>query len=118
MKRLIYIFFAWLLAAACEDKETDLVVKTSYDVSEAEVVIPASGDLNDYILVTATTEWNISGGSEWCRVSPASGEAGTTRVYFELNENVDYSGRNVQFTLNVAGEKTIITVYQLSLIHI
>lgn len=112
MKRLIYILFAWLLAAACEDKETDLVVKTSYDVSEAEVVIPASGNLNDYILVTATTEWNISGGSEWCRVSPTSGEAGTTRVYFELNENIDYSGRNVQFTLNVAGEKTIITVYQ------
>lgn len=112
MKRLIYILFAWLLAAACEDKETDLVVKTSYDVSEVEVVIPASGDLDDYILVTATTEWNISGANEWCRVSPASGAEGTTRVYFELDENVDYSGRSVQFTLNVAGEKTIITVYQ------
>lgn len=112
MKRLIYILFAWLLTVACEDEETELTVKTSYDVSEVEVVIPASGDLNDYILVTATMEWSISGGNEWCKVSPANGEAGTTRVYFELTENVDYSGRNVQFTLNVAGEKTIITVYQ------
>lgn len=112
MKRLIYILLAWLTIAACEDKETELVVKTSYDVSEVEVVIPASGDLTDYTLVTANTDWNISGGSDWCRVSPSTGGAGTTRVYFELDENVDYSGRSVQFTLNVGGEKTIITVYQ------
>lgn len=112
MKRLIYILFAWLLAAACEDKETEFVAKTSYDVTEVEVVIPASGDLTDYTLVTATTDWNISGGNEWCRVSPANGGAGTTRVYFDLDENVDYSDRSVQFTLNVGGEKTIITVYQ------
>lgn len=112
MKRLIYILFAWLSVAACEDKETELASKASYDVSEVEVVIPASGYLTDYTLVTANTEWNISGGNEWCRVSPASGGAGTTRVYFELNENIDYSDRNVQFTLNVGGEKTIITVYQ------
>lgn len=112
MKRLIYILLAWLTIAACEDKETELVVKTSYDVSEVEVVIPASGDLTDYTLVTANTDWNISGGSDWCRVSPSTGGTGTTRVYFDLDENVDYSGRSVQFTLNVGGEKTIITVYQ------
>ncbi len=112
MKRLIYIFFAWLLVMGCEDKETDLTVKTSYDVSDVEVVIPASGALTDYTLVTASTEWSISGGNEWCRVSPTTGGAGTTRVYFELDENIDYSDRSVQFTLNVGGEKTIITVYQ------
>lgn len=112
MKRLIYIFFAWLALAGCKDDETELGQRISYDIADMELVIPSSGKTMDYTILTTNTEWTITGENEWCKVSPNSGGAGTTRIYFELTDNEDYSDRDVRLTLNVGTETTPIAVIQ------
>lgn len=112
MKRLIYIFFAWLAMVGCKDNETELGQQISYDIADMELVIPSSGKTTDYTILTTNTEWTITGENEWCKVSPNSGGAGTTRIYFELTDNEDYSDRDVRLVLNVGAETTPITVIQ------
>lgn len=110
--RLLYMLLAWFLVAGCEDDDNDYAVKTVFDVSDLEVVIDASGKTTDNTIVTSTVPWTIAGMNDWCRVSPESGEAGTTLVYFELSDNEDYDDRNVLLTLNVGEQKALINVIQ------
>ena len=111
-KNLIYLLFICLFFAGCEDEETEYDLGTVFDVSDVEVIIADTGEGTDNTIITSNVPWTISGTSDWCTVEPMSGEAGTTRVYFTATDNTDTSDRNVQYTLNVGGEKMLITVIQ------
>ena len=111
-KNLIYLLFICLFFAGCEDEETKYDLGTVFDVSDVEVIIADTGEGTDNTIITSNVPWTISGSSDWCTVEPMSGEAGTTRVYFTATDNTDTSDRNVQYTLNVGGEKVLITVIQ------
>lgn len=111
-KNLIYLLFICLSFAGCEDEETEYDLGTVFDVSDVEVIIADTGEGTDNTIITSNVPWTISGTSDWCTVEPMSGEAGTTRVYFTATDNTDTSDRNVQYTLNVGGEKVLITVIQ------
>ena len=111
-KNLIYLLFICLFFAGCEDEETEYDLGTVFDVSDVEVIIADTGEGTDNTIITSNVPWTISGSSDWCTVEPMSGEAGTTRVYFTATDNTDTSDRNVQYTLNVGGEKVLITVIQ------
>lgn len=111
-KNLIYLLFICLSFAGCEDEETEYDLGTVFDVSDVEVIIADTGEGTDNTIITSNVPWTISGSSDWCTVEPMSGEAGTTRVYFTATDNTDTSDRNVQYTLNVGGEKMLITVIQ------
>ena len=111
-KNLIYLLFICLFFAGCEDEETEYDLGTVFDVSDVEVIIADTGEGTDNTIITSNVPWTISGTSDWCTVEPMSGEAGTTRVYFTATDNTDTSDRNVQYTLNVGGEKVLITVIQ------
>lgn len=66
---------------------------------------------------TANTSWNVSvaetsGGTTWCTVSPASGEAGEQVVTVKVNANETYDDRSVTITLKAGTETETFVVTQ------
>lgn len=66
---------------------------------------------------TANTSWNVSvaetsGGTTWCTVSPASGEAGEQVVTVKVNANETYDDRSVSLTLKAGTEAETFVVTQ------
>ena len=111
--RLFYMLFAWLLVAACEDDETEFVAGVVYDVTEQELIIGSEGGEGSAdVFINSNTPWTLTGATEWCTFSPASGGEGSTRVQFSLTENTGYDDRNVLLTLAVGDQKTLINVTQ------
>ena len=65
----------------------------------------------------ANASWSVSvaetsGGTTWCTVSPASGEAGEQVVTVKVNANETYDDRNVTLTLKAGTETETFVVTQ------
>lgn len=104
MKRsVIYLLFAVMICSVCSCSKDELV---------PEVVFP-SGELNYFqnsldfdryanektITFNSNVPWNVSvdgirDGSNWCTVSPSSGDAGTVTLKISVQENKTYDDRN------------------------
>lgn len=70
------------------------------------------------IVLKANEDWRITGGSEWCSVSPASGGAGTFTIQIKLDKNQTYEERKAEFTVEGGSEKLKWGVRQRTLLYL
>lgn len=95
------------LAAGCQ--KDSLNVLSEVQVSSSYVAIPQTGG-STTITVTSTAAWSISEMPQWLTITPASGNAGETKVTFSAASTLD--GRNCDLNLVCAGKTQIVKVIQ------
>ena len=83
--------FCLLLFAACDSKESPTPTpkpEEKHSISFSATAINVNAEAGTKTLtVTSSGNWTISGGTEWCSVSPSSGSAGTTSITLTFTEN-------------------------------
>lgn len=74
------------------------VAENGLSLSDTVVVV---GDtvLKAEVNLVAKESWQITGGAEWCRVSPASGKPGNYILQIELDRNQMYDDRRTEFSI-------------------
>ncbi|MDR2414183.1 MAG: hypothetical protein LBD64_04270 [Odoribacteraceae bacterium] len=109
-----FILAGGLFVGACSDTDNTLVkyLSDAVEVTDAELILPSSGKNVESTIITSDNPWSIEGESEWCTISPRTGGAGTTTVYFTLLTNEGYDDRSVTFTLHSSAGAQALTVYQ------
>lgn len=109
---LLYMLFAWLLIAGCEDDATEYDAGVVYDVTEQQLIVNSSGGKDVNVIINSNTPWTITGATNWCTYSPESGGIGSTKINFTLTENTGFDDRNTLMTLNIGNRKTLINIIQ------
>lgn len=83
--------FCLLLFAACDSKESPTPTpkpEEKHSISFSPTTFTVNAEAGTKTLtVTSSGNWTISGGTEWCSVSPSSGSAGTTSITLTFTEN-------------------------------
>ena len=101
MKSMIFhalVALAALAFVGCSKK--DEAQQVSVDVTS----IPATeAQTTKQITVSSNTSWTVTGQTNWCKVSPASGEAGDTPVTVTVEATDEYDTRTT--TLTFAGSE-------------
>ena len=101
MKSVIFhalVALAALAFVGCSKK--DEAQQVSVDVTS----IPATeAQTTKQITVSSNTSWTVTGQTNWCKVSPASGEAGDTPVTVTVESTDEYDTRTT--TLTFAGSE-------------
>lgn len=101
MKNIIFyalIALAALAFVGCSKKED--AQQVSVDVTS----IPATeAQMTKQITVSSNTAWTVNGQTDWCKVSPASGQAGDTQVTVTVDATDEYDTRTT--TLTFAGSE-------------
>lgn len=95
------------IATGCQ-KEQQLYL-SDVQVSQSYVAVPQDGG-SSTITVTSKAAWSISEMPEWLSISPASGNAGETKVTFSAEKTLD--GRNCELKLVCGGQTQLINVIQ------
>ena len=94
MKKLIYLLVACLIFTACE-KEPMLTLSLD------QISASCEGNTTSVTLVS-NNPWSVSG-TDWCNVSPSSGEAGEINLTITIRENTTYDSRKC--TLNFTSKE-------------
>lgn len=68
------------------------------------------------IKVTSNGEWTVSGGADWCDISPSSGKNGET-VTINVDANATAADRTVTFTFKCGNQTAKLTVLQYGIIE-
>jgi hypothetical protein len=110
--KLRHIFTALAAAAltlvGCQE---DLKVLDEVQVSQSLVAIPVEGGSVE-VTVNANDAWTISGAPEWLTVSPASGQAGETKVTFSAEATAET--REAIFYINVGEVQQVMNALQMA----
>lgn len=125
---LLFILFSLILSfVGCgkedNDVETpapdgeDVIVGKDFTLSDTAIVITDSIELAEIIL-KANGDWQITGGREWCSVSPASGSAGTFTIQIKLDKNQTYEERITEFVIEGKTEKLKLRVRQRAMLSL
>ena len=70
-----------------------------------------SNDGYQTIKVTSSGKWEVTGGSDWCDISPSEGETGET-VTISVEANTTDEDRTVTYTFKCGGQTAKLTVLQ------
>ncbi len=106
--------FWLLLIAACDSKESpkpEQEEKHSISFSATAINVNAEAGIKT-LTVTASGNWTISGGTEWCSVSPSSGSAGTTSITLTLTENTANQDKSTSLTGKCGNASATVVVTQ------
>lgn len=107
---LLYSFLCVFLLLGCAKDEIDPAFTLS---SEKEITLESDIDSKATVSFTSAREWQASTTSEWLRLSPASGEAGTyTLTITATSQNGTYEDRTATVTLTSLSLTQKITVKQ------
>nr|MDA3881541.1 cellulase family glycosylhydrolase [Prolixibacteraceae bacterium] len=87
----------------------DIIVEMQ--LSKEEVTLSQEAQ-EDFIAIKCNTEWTVSSSAEWCKLQTISGEAGTTKVYFDLSENITGADRECLLEFNVQDETGMVKLIQ------
>ena len=108
MKRIITLL---AIATACLTSCTeDLAKEYSISLQPTKLSFNSEGGAQ-YVTVESTYEWKVSGGDDWCSVSPRSGE-GDAEVVFTIDPNMAEEDRSAEFVFTSGNKKTTLTVTQ------
>ena len=104
MRRLFIIFALLSFALVSCEKEPMLTV------SVEQISAPSSG-ISTSVVVNANNPWTVSG-SDWCTVTPSSGDGGEVSVTVTVNENTTYDSRNCTLVFTSEGLMASVSVIQ------
>ena len=101
MKKAVLLIGAALLAFACaKPVDPELTIN-----SQTDVAVSAAGETVT-VEFTSNVPWNASlSVSDWATISPASGEAGTSRIKVAVLKNDNTDERSATLTINAIGEE-------------
>lgn len=75
-----------------------------------------SNDGYQTIKVTSSGEWEVTGGSDWCDISPSKGKTGET-VTISVEANTTDEDRTVTYTFKCGSQTAKLTVLQYGIIE-
>ena len=108
MKKIITLL---AIATACLTSCTeDLAKEYSISLESTRLSFDSEGG-KQQVSLESTYEWEVSGGDDWCSVSPQSGE-GDAEVVFTIDPNMAEDGRSAEFVFTSGNKKTTLTVTQ------
>ena len=108
MKKIITLL---AIATACLTSCTeDLAKEYSISLESTRLSFDSEGG-KQQVSLESTYEWEVSGGDDWCSVSPQSGE-GDAEVVFTIDPNMTEDGRSAEFIFTSGNKKTTLTVTQ------
>ena len=108
MKKIITLL---AIATACLTSCTeDLAKEYSISLESTRLSFDPEGG-KQQVSLESTYEWEVSGGDDWCSVSPQSGE-GDAEVVFTIDPNMTEDGRSAEFVFTSGNKKTTLTVTQ------
>ena len=100
MKRLALFISLAIMAIACTQKE--IVPEITCEVDK--VAVPVNGTLDEDIFVSFTSNvpWkaSIKESVDWCKVSPAEGEAGERKVKLIIAETKELDARTATLIIS------------------
>lgn len=103
--RKIFFFLAILsLSLTSCEKEPFLAL------SIEQISAPSVGN-STVVTVNSNNPWSVTG-TDWCTVSPSSGEGGESMVTISVKENTTYNQRNCSLIFVSEGLTASISVYQ------
>lgn len=88
-------------------------VADSLSVSQKEFANVLSDGQKLELTVTSTTNWTVSGASNWMTVTPASGQSGTTKVTIDVQANPKAEVRATTLTFKAGNLSETVTVKQV-----
>ena len=88
---------------------------SSISLSKNELQFDSNSDYQT-IKVTSSSDWSVSGGADWCDISPSSGKTGET-VTISVDENTETDDRTVTFTFKCGEQTAQLTVLQYGLME-
>ena len=108
MKKIITLL---AIVTACLTSCTeDLAKEYSISLESTRLSFDSEGG-KQQVSLESTYEWEVSGGDDWCSVSPQSGE-GDAEVVFTIDPNMTEDGRSAEFVFTSGNKKTTLTVTQ------
>lgn len=119
MKSMIFhalIALAALAFVGCSKK--DDAQQVNVDVIS---ITAAEAQMTKQIVVSSNTSWTATGQTDWCKVSPASGEAGDTPVTVTIDANSDYDTRTATLAFvgtEAKSENIVVTQTQKNAIEL
>ena len=113
VKNILVSSLAALVLVACADFNLfDSLKKASIEITgNTAYTIDTKGG-NITFDLTSAKDWTVSSGQSWCKVSPTSGEGGTSLIKIDVEENTSYDERNAKITFKSDTVTKIITVTQ------
>ena len=128
MKKL-FIFLVTLFAfclnwAGCSDGGSDNAGNEGGGSGNNQSSITLSKDLLEFdsnngyqtIIVTSSDNWTVTGGADWCDISPSSGSTGKN-VSITVDENTSDKDRTATFTFTCGNQSAKLTVTQYGIIE-
>lgn len=128
MKKLCVCILSTLFffAVGCSKEDQDMetpppdeeeIIGKYFTLSDSCITLADTVERAEIVL-KANEDWRITGGCEWCSVSPASGGAGTFTIQIKLDKNQTYEDRKAEFTVEGGSEKLKWGVRQRTLLYL
>lgn len=87
------------------------VIPTSVSISPTAISFESNGGEESFT-VSCNKTWMVSSSSQWCKVSPISGNGGDNQITVEVGPNDDYDERVCEITVMSEDVKKILTITQ------
>lgn len=82
-------------------------------LSASEIAIPQQGE-ETVFYIKCNVNWTITGETDWCTVSPSSGDGGTTtKVFLNVSANQSGTDRTNVLYINAGADSKSLTINQL-----
>ena len=111
MKQYLFSLFLILLVIGCTEQEIEPSFSLQSDTNE--ITLSSEANAQATLRFTSTREWKATTRSEWLKVTPTSGEAGSCEVTVTAySSNNETASRSAVLQLVSAGLTQSITVTQ------
>jgi hypothetical protein len=100
------LFLSLLIFSGCSDKEESFYINLDKDALTFEY----KGG-NQTITVSSNGEWTVSGETDWCKVSPKTGNGNST-VTVTVLENESVDERKATLTFRCGAEAAVVEIMQ------
>lgn len=114
MKKIYFTFLCTLLTCmswvGCSDGDTPVEPSISITGETSQTLGTAGGKIT--VTFTSAKEWTAKSDQSWCRVSLASGQAGTVTLGITVSENTSEDDRVAKVTLLSETVSKVITITQ------
>jgi aryl-phospho-beta-D-glucosidase BglC (GH1 family) len=105
----LFLFSFVIALSSCSEDVDDIIVEMQ--LSKQEVSL-SQDEQEAFVAIKCNTGWTVSSTAEWCKLQTSSGEAGTTKVYFNLSENTTGADRECTLGFVAQDETGVVTIIQ------
>ncbi len=108
MKKLLFFLLPalMLLAAGCKDKNLPEELPQTLSVNPELITCPDAGGDYTLVLTSPNSDWSAATNESWIRVTPPSGEKGTTEVRIKISPNKESAETKGEVTFT-SGKETV-----------